>query len=171
MQDFCQKINILKSLILIGYHIKLREEATLSRKISLNQFFCNILEKYNGLSEDLKQRDIGFFSKNGNYKFFNHWFSLHLDLLGRLSTESPENIDSTIEKFIHKRSRMMSGFVQVCKLNQVESLNVFKMMIFQHDKEFKSYLSEILNYLSAELIKVQRFRKVSAAYEHVSLND
>ena len=123
----------------------------------MNSLFVNIIKKYNSLK---------FNSKDEDSYFFENWSRHHLELFKKLSEENFENFDPINKEFMNKRLRMTSAFIQGLKLRNknIEEIKIFKELLKEHDEIFKQLLNEVLNYYSEELIKAQRFRKVTAAY-------
>jgi len=106
--------------------------------------------------------------KAENITFFEKWTHHHLELFKKLSEENFEDYAEINKCFMAKRSRMASAFMQSLKLKNTseQELDFFKDIIKNHDELFKKLLGEILKYYTDELVKVQRYRKVTAAYDY-----
>jgi hypothetical protein len=115
--------------------------------------------------DDKGSSPVGSPRDDNNY-FFERWHRHHLELFYKLREEKFDNFEEINKEFIAKRARMASAFIQGLKIKN-QDLKSFKDILRIHDESFKTLLSEILNYYSDELIKVQRFRKVTAAYTYV----
>lgn len=134
----------------------------------MNTIFINIIKKYNILISNLKEINFNFFNIKENRYFFENWSEQHLNLFENLSLEKFEDFEVLNKNFMSKRARMASAFMQGLKTknNSVQEVNDFKKILKDHDEIFRNLLNDILNYYSNELINVQRFRKVTAAYIH-----
>lgn len=138
-----------------------------------------IIEKYKIQKLYLLKKYEDFFNKKENSCFWEQWTSLHIQLFENLKLENniSENQNNLLEinkDFITKRARMASAFVQGLKseksISYPNTFKLFKEISKEHDEFFKNFLAEVLNYYSKELIKIQSFRKFSAAYVHAHLS-
>jgi hypothetical protein len=138
--------------------------------ISLNSYFSNKLENYKEGAQRLVQSFPIFFCVQERSLFFDVWFRHHQKLIQLLSEEELDGFEEINKEFLKKRSRLASVFMQRIKLDNKtgNELSFFKEILKQHDEIFKTVLGEILNYFSEELIRAQRFRKVTAAYVHAN---
>lgn len=155
MQYLGQKINSNVSLISFINSLKFKHHSIIKvRKFSLDSFFTKIIENYDSFQLN---------TKNENGIFFKNWSNLHRNLFLQMSKE---NFEILTREFMAKRARFASSFIQYLKTseNSIEKIKNFKELLKYHDERFSKLLKEVLNYYSDELIKVQRHRKVTAAY-------
>lgn len=125
----------------------------------MNSIFIEIIENYKIIKDNLIILEG---------QFFENWCRIHIELFKKLSEENFENFDEINKNFMKKRSRMASAFMQGLKTkdNNVNQIKKFKALLKEHDEVFKKLLNDVLIYYSDELIKVQRYRKVTAAYDY-----
>ncbi len=132
----------------------------------MNFIFFEAINLYTNLKNEILSQYFQLFKQNEMNLFFERWFRLHVELFKKLNEEKFESFSEDNKLFIKKRLYMISSFIQYLKINKFENIAKFKEIIKFHDEYFKNILSKILKQYSSELIKIQRFRKVTAAYVH-----
>ncbi len=116
--------------------------------------------------------------KNEFLIFWEKWGCLHIKLFKNLGigvyfTLIDENELSLLaKKFMTKRQGMISAFVQGIKdhPNFKSEVILFRNIIKEHDENFKTLLTQILDKLLNELNKLQSLRKVTSAYMNSQLS-
>lgn len=135
------------------------------RNDKLNLLYQTILENYTQVKYEILQSYYSFFSEKANIYFFENWCRHHEQLFHTMKLEDFDHFDEVNRIFMHKRSRMASGFMQGLKSSGFpSSVLILKEILKIHDEKFKALLAVVLKYYSEELVKAQRFRKVQAAY-------
>jgi hypothetical protein len=138
----------------------------------LHPTIVRLRERYGALEEQLKKKHAHFLSNNEGARFFALWTKLHAGLFEEFHLDHPDRLEAAQTFFITQRNRISSGFIQRLKLKKQqgcvkeveEDLLAFKKFVQNHDEAFKFIISEVLQFYSNELIRLQKFRRATAAY-------
>ncbi|KAB8032139.1 hypothetical protein [Fluviispira multicolorata] len=132
------------------------------------------LKSYEDLTSKLSFRFSTTLAKSDFYIFYEKWINLHINLFCNLKIDSKDSILSEKElndfsqKFMKKRSALVSSYTQIIKRENDSKKNflLLKDFIYIHDENFKTILKQILDDFSNELIRLQSLRKATFAYTH-----
>ena len=172
MPEFCQKINSSTfEFELISPKITSDIKIHVWKGKSLNPKILTLSERYVTLKNNLQTQYANFISQEETNRFFTNWCGLHLHLFENFSLDDENKLEQINQNFVTQRVRMASAFVQSLKRKEKKNseLALFKEFVKSHDEVFKDILSDVLKFYSDELIRLQRYRRASAAYEQAHI--